>query len=293
MARLDALTNPLPALPAPEQEEAPAAAAVLEATVPAAAAVPEAEAPAAAAVPEAAAPAAAAAVAPMAAAPEAAAIPAVVHVPAAPAPVQLAPPALNIVPIPEALVVLPPVGEPVYERFRRQKPPTFEGTHDPAVAEDWLKKIKRIFAYMGLEDHEKVACAVHQLEKEAYVWWEYIMMLEDGEDISWDRFLEHFTEKYMRSAQMKVKMWEFMDLRQGNMTVAEYTSKFNELARFCPTMVPNDDTRKNKYMQGMKISIAKQIDSGSQGPTSFSDAVQRALRNESWDRAPSKVSQNR
>ena len=94
-------------------------------------------------------------------------------------------------------------------------------------------------------------------------------MLEDGEDILWDRFPEHFNEKYLGSAQMKVKMWKFMDLRQGNMTVAEYTSKINELARFCPAMVPSDDTRKNKYMQGLKISVQSRSTVGSRVPLVF------------------------
>ena len=32
----------------------------------------------------------------------------------------------------------------------------FSGSLDPAEAEDWLKKIQRIFAYIGLENHERV-----------------------------------------------------------------------------------------------------------------------------------------
>ena len=28
------------------------------------------------------------------------------------------------------------VGEPIYERFRRQKPPTFDGSFDPTIAGD-------------------------------------------------------------------------------------------------------------------------------------------------------------
>ena len=40
----------------------------------------------------------------------------------------------------EAPLVAPIVGEPVYERFQRQKPPSFSGTPDPAKAEDWYKK---------------------------------------------------------------------------------------------------------------------------------------------------------
>ena len=66
------------------------------------------------------------------------------------------------------------VGEPMYEHFRCQKPPTFNGSTDPIEVEDWLKKVQRIFVYMKLEDHEKLAYAVNQLEREALYWWEYM-----------------------------------------------------------------------------------------------------------------------
>ena len=41
-------------------------------------------------------------------------------------------------------------------------------------------------------------------------------------------------------------------------------------------------------MRGLNVEVAKQIDTGSQGPETYSDAVQRALRNESWDRIKTK-----
>ena len=62
---------------------------------------------------------------------------------------------------PAVVATVPQVGEPFYECFRRQKPRMFSGSPDPAEAEDWLKKIQRIFTYMGLEDHERVACAIN------------------------------------------------------------------------------------------------------------------------------------
>ena len=43
----------------------------------------------------------------------------------------------------------------------------FDGSPDPVETEDWLKKIQRIFTYMGLEDHERVVYAANQLEREA------------------------------------------------------------------------------------------------------------------------------
>ena len=75
-----------------------------------------------------------------------------------------------------------------------------------------------------------------------------------------------------------------MYLKQGKMTVTEYVAKFNELARFAPFIVPTNEARKRKFMLGLKVDVAKQIDSGSHGPETYADAVQRALRNKSWDR---------
>ena len=62
------------------------------------------------------------------------------------------------------------MGEPIYERFRHQKPPVFSGYPELVEAKDWLKKIKKIFTYMGLKDHERVTCAANKLKWETLYW---------------------------------------------------------------------------------------------------------------------------
>ena len=64
-----------------------------------------------------------------------------------------------------------------------------------------------------------------------------------------------------------------MELKQVKLSVAEYTARFDELARFAPSMVPTDDARRMKYMHGLSIDIVKQVDSGESGPRSYADAV--------------------
>ena len=54
-----------------------------------------------------------------------------------------------------------------------------------------------------------------------------------------------------------------------------------------------DDARKRKFMLGLRVEVAKQIDSGSHGPRSYADAVQRALWNKSWDRIEPKTALNK
>ena len=63
--------------------------------------------------------------------------------------------------------------------------------------------------------------------------------------------------------------------------VTEYMAKFNRLARFAPFIIPTDEACKRKFMLGLKVDVAKQIDSGSHGLETFTDAVQRALKTKS------------
>ena len=118
-------------------------------------------------------------------------------------------------------------------------------------------------------------------------------MAEGEENATWTFFVDSFREKYLGEAQLSGKIQEFMNLKQGKMTVTEYVTKFTELARFAPTIVPTDDARKRKFMLGLRVEVAKQIDGVSHGPRSYADAVQRALRNESWDRIEPKTAPNK
>ena len=70
-------------------------------------------------------------------------------------------------------------------------------------------------------------------------------------------------------------------------------AKFDELARFAPTIVPTDDARKIKFMHGLCPEVAKQIDNSRQGLGSYADAVQRALRYDGWDRLEDKSVETR
>ena len=98
--------------------------------------------------------------------------------------------------------------------------------------------------------------------------------------MTWERFTKLFSDKYLGESRLARKVREFLSLRKGRMSMAEYTAKFDELARFFPTIVPTDDARKMKYKYGLRTEIVKQVDSSKEGPESYVDAVQRALRND-------------
>ena len=52
--------------------------------------------------------------------------------------------------------------EPLYERFRKQQPPVFEGN-----AEQWLSMITTILDFMRVSGNERVACATYMFREDA------------------------------------------------------------------------------------------------------------------------------
>ena len=57
------------------------------------------------------------------------------------------------------------------------------------------------------------------------------------------------------------------------MTVTKYVTKFNELACFVQSIMPIDKACKTKFILGLRVDVAKQIDSGIHDPDSFIDAT--------------------
>ena len=82
-------------------------------------------------------------------------------------------PAVEVPPVQAPAIVPPPREvhrEPLYERFRKQHPPTFDGSTDPLKAEQWLDMLTSILKIMGIEGNDRVACAVHTFRDDARIW---------------------------------------------------------------------------------------------------------------------------
>ena len=65
-------------------------------------------------------------------------------------------------------------------------------------------------------------------------WWlETCQKLEvAGENITWAMFHREFMRNYFPEDVCGKKEIEFLELKQGSMSVVEYASKFDELAKF-------------------------------------------------------------
>ena len=65
--------------------------------------------------------------------------------------------------------------------------------------------------------------------------------------------------KFFPASTRHAKDWEFLELRQGTLTVLEYVAKFIELTRFTDDYVATDMAKVRKFENGLKLSIFGKI----------------------------------
>lgn len=95
--------------------------------------------------------------------------------------------------------------EPLYERFRKQGPPTFEGGLDALEAEEWMSLIASILDFMKVEGNDRVACASHMLRKDARIWSDVVGQRREVAAMTWLDFQTVFNDKYYSGAVRAAK----------------------------------------------------------------------------------------
>ena len=146
------------------------------------------------------------------------------------------------------------------QKFRTHHPPTFTGGGDPMEADHWFMQIEKVFKAMEItSDATRIRLAAFQLESEAQVWWKWARTSIDLEAMTWAEFQELFMGKYFPDTARHAKAQEFLELKQGPMTVMDYVGRFTELARFADDYVAIDMVKVRRFENGLKLSIRGRI----------------------------------
>ena len=121
------------------------------------------------------------------------------------------------------------------------------------VADHWFRQIENLLEAMDItSDAAKIRLAAFQLEGESQVWWDWVKTSRDLEAITWAEFYGLFMSKYFPTTARHAKGQEFLELRQGTMTVMEYMVRFTELARFGDDYVATDMAKVMRFENGLK-----------------------------------------
>ena len=146
------------------------------------------------------------------------------------------------------------------QRFRAHHPPTFTGGGDPMVADHWFMQIENVLEAMEItSDTTRIRLVAFQLEGKARVWWRWARTSKNLEVMTWAEFQELFMGKYFPETARHAKAQEFLELKQGAMTVMDYMARFTELARFADDYVATDLAKVRRFENGLKLSIMARI----------------------------------
>ena len=129
------------------------------------------------------------------------------------------------------------------------------------IANHWFRQVDNILEAMEITSNAtKVKLATFQLKGESHVWWwDWIKALRELKAMTWEELCGLFMEKYFPTSAQHEKDREFLELRQGTMTVLEDMAKFTELARFADDYVAIDIAKVRKLEDGLKFSIQGKI----------------------------------
>ncbi|XP_050920273.1 uncharacterized protein LOC127137909 [Lathyrus oleraceus] len=148
-------------------------------------------------------------------------------------------------------------------KLHRNNSPTFKGRCDPDGLQTWLGEIERIFKVMDCSEAQKVQFGTHMLAEETDDWWINTRQVLDvaAEVVTWVVFNREFMRNYFPEDVYGKKEIEFLELKQGNLSVTEYASRFVELVKFYPhySEATNEFLKCIKFKSGLHPEMKQAI----------------------------------
>ena len=132
-------------------------------------------------------------------------------------------------------------------------PPVFTGSSVTEDPQQFIDEINRIFRVMHISETEAVELASYQLKDVAVAWYEMWVDSRgpNAPPAVWQEFSQAFMEHFLPQELREAKVEKFLNFKQRNLSVREYSMRFTQLARFAPEMVSTQDARKHRFVIGL------------------------------------------
>ena len=107
----------------------------------------------------------------------------------------------------------------------------FSRATDPLEEDDWLRAVERQLNIAQCDNQQKVLYASGQLQGEDQDWWESFEYGRpaNAPPVTW-QVKENFRSYHIPEGLIELKQEEFIALKQGSMSVAEYRDNFAQLS---------------------------------------------------------------
>ena len=132
-------------------------------------------------------------------------------------------------------------------------PPISTGAKTPQDPQEIVYEVHKTLVAMMATDIEKAELTSYQLKDVAKTW---CKMWQDGRvlggvSVTWELFKTTFLERFFPREMMEVMVEEFINLKQGSMTVREYSLKFVKLSRYANSLVFNNRDEMSRFLTGI------------------------------------------
>ncbi|VFQ70054.1 unnamed protein product [Cuscuta campestris] len=125
---------------------------------------------------------------------------------------------------------------------------------DPQIALDWIEQTERVLKNLSVPDARRLELSFQLLRKGAYEWWKRADE-KAPKPWTWEHFDWAFKKEYIPARFREEKRTEFMELKQGDMTLPELRQKFDHLAQFATTLVSTPADRIEEFRKRLRPDI--------------------------------------
>ncbi|XP_033513357.2 uncharacterized protein [Nicotiana tomentosiformis] len=172
------------------------------------------------------------------------------------------------------------------QEFLKLKSPKFTGSDNSEDPQSFLDETLKALRALGCSSERAVELAAYKLEDMANTWYETVLLGRPigATPLTWDEFTKLFMNYFLPESLMQKYTKNFEKLVQTpDMDVSTYNTKFCKLARYAPYLVPTEEARVQRFVDGLVdrlyIVVAPQMKT-----LAYSDAVDLARKIENKGR---------
>ena len=162
-------------------------------------------------------------------------------------------------------------------------------------AEFWLEKLQRILEEVKCPPDQRISCVVSLLQSEAYDWWKLVLRSPRiPNPMTWEFFVQEFRANKVTEIYREFKWKQFLNLKQRNLSVAEYEKESSYLSKYAPELVLTEAFRCRQFEDGLQDSIKRYLEPmTSLQQVNFHQLVQAAMKIERLETSSKERSQKK
>ncbi|XP_073152202.1 uncharacterized protein [Henckelia pumila] len=133
-----------------------------------------------------------------------------------------------------------------------------------------------LFHSLDYTDERRIRLVSYQLQGVAKNWWTTTRRANEnqGTAVTWSLFKTEFFKRFFPISYRKEKGSEFVNLKQGNLSIEDYVSKFDSLLRFAPHVADNEEAKADHFINGLNPEIFTLVNT--ERANNFADAMDQA-----------------